>query len=113
MKRQTLTVILMVLATALEANAGTLADGKWTPANCGTRPEVPQIDSKNVEAYNRSVGQLNEWQKKAQAYNDCVVQEANADNTAIANAANAEQEKFRSDVNKINAASEAARKKLE
>lgn len=113
MKRQILTATLIALAGGLPASAGTLVDGQWTAAGCGTPPGAPKLDFSDVDAYNRSVEQITDWQRKAQAYNDCIVQEANADNAAIAKSANAEQEKFRSAVDEINAASQAARSKLE
>ncbi len=52
---------------------------------------VPVIDQSSVDAYNQSVKAINDWQQKANAYNGCLIKEANADNTLIANSANGEQ----------------------
>ncbi|WP_232020302.1 hypothetical protein [Methylocaldum marinum] len=113
MKRQMTTAILLALTVVPEIHAGTLADGKWSPANCGTQPTAPEIDSRSVDAYNRSLKQVREWQQKAQAYNDCIVKEANADNAVIAEAANAEQARFRAEVEQIGAVAADAKAKLD
>ncbi|CAI8960859.1 hypothetical protein [Methylocaldum szegediense] len=107
------TIVLLTALTAIGAQAGTLTDGKWTPSNCGTQTAPPEIDSRSVEGYNRSLKAVREWQQKTQAYNDCVVKEANADNAAIAEAANAEQARFRAAVERISAEAAAIKAKLE
>ncbi|MDD5034435.1 MAG: hypothetical protein PHE55_06720 [Methylococcaceae bacterium] len=56
---------------------------------------------------------VREWQQQAQAYNDCVVREANADSEIIAKSANAEQEQFRAAVEKIKATASATKAKLD
>lgn len=101
------------LLLGLSAQAGTLADGKWSATNCGTLPPSPEIDDSGVEAYNASLKAVKAWQQAAQAYANCVVGEANADNEAIAKAANAEQERFKAAVAEISAAAKAAKAKLD
>jgi hypothetical protein len=113
MKRQTLVAALIALTAALQIQAGTLAGGRWTPSGCGAAPVPPAIDSGSVDAYNRSLETARAWQRKAQGYNDCVVGEANADNAAIAEAANAEQARFRAAVEQTNGAAAAAKAKLD
>lgn len=113
MKRRTLTAALVMLIVALEIHAGTLADGKWSPASCGTRPAAPEIDSRSVDAYNRSLKAARDWQQKAQAYNDCIVKEANADNSVIAETANDEQARFRAEVEQLGAVATVAKAKLD
>ncbi|MGH8550004.1 MAG: hypothetical protein ACRERU_15650 [Methylococcales bacterium] len=113
MKRQIPTATLMALAAVLEPSAGTLSGGQWSPADCGTQPVIPKLDSSSVEAYNASLKEIRDWQQKAQAYNDCIVREANADNAIIAKAANAEQDRFRAAVEQIGAEATAAKAKLD
>ncbi len=95
------------------ANAGTMVNGNWVPADCGVKPEVPSVDDKDVDAYNKSVAAINDWQQKARTYYECLIKEANADNNVIADTANREQAAYRETVQKIGAAVEAAKKKLD
>ncbi|MGH8476286.1 MAG: hypothetical protein ACRER2_11050 [Methylococcales bacterium] len=113
MKRQIPTAMLIALAAVLNASAGTLSGGKWSPANCGIQPVIPKLDSSNVEAYNASHKEIRDWQRNAQAYNDCLVREANSDNAIIAKAANTEQERFRAAVEKIGAEGTATKARLD
>jgi hypothetical protein len=113
MRIQTVVTTLATLGAILNANAGTLANGKWTASGCGTIAAAPAVDAGGIDAYNRSLKQIREWQPQAQAYIDCIVKEANADNATIVKFANAEQERFRDDVAKIKAAADDAKKQLE
>lgn len=106
-------VLFTALTAAINAEAGTLTDGKWTATNCGTQAAPPEIASRSVDGYNRSLKAVLDWQQKTQAYNDCVVKEANADNAAIAEAANAEQARFRAAVERISAEAAAIKAKLD
>lgn len=101
------------LSISFGANAGTLNNGSWSPSGCGTRPEAPVIDSTNAEAFNRSINLINTWQKQTQTYHDCMVREANADASAINQAASAEQAKINEASEKLNADANLARNKLE
>lgn len=92
---------LCLLAVCETAIGGNLSSGQWTAAGCGKEPAPPTIESGSVEAYNRSLKLVREWQQKAQDYNSCVVKEANADNEAIARAANAQQARFKAAVGEI------------
>jgi hypothetical protein len=98
---------------AISGTAGTITNGIWTPNSCGTEPAVPVIEQGSVDVYNQSVKAINDWQQKANAYNGCVIKEANADNSLIANAANIEQAKFKSTIEKIQAETAAAKAKLD
>jgi len=113
MKNHNIIKIFVLLAVASHARAGTFADGVWVPANCGTAPAAPVVDDSSVKAYNDSLKDVKDWQRKAQAHNDCVVAEANADNEAIAKAANAEQERFRAAAADIGTAAAAAKARLD
>ena len=93
--------------------AGTIANGKWSPGGCGTEPVVPFIEQSSVDAYNKSVKVINEWQKKASTYNTCLINEANTDNALIAKTANEEQSRFRAAVEKIKTETDAAKAKLD
>jgi hypothetical protein len=108
-----LRLLTIALAAPLYVNAGTLIDGKWSLATCGSKPEVPTIDQTNVETFNQSVAQINDWQQQAKAYYECLVKEANADNAVIADTANAAQADYRAAVERIGKEADAAKKKLE
>ncbi len=106
-------VAISMCCTAGAANAGTLVKGNWVPADCGAKPAVPSVDDRDVDAYNKSVAAINDWQQKARAYYECLIKEANADNNVIADTANREQAEYRETVGKIGSAVEAAKKKLD
>lgn len=110
-KRLFFTAALM-LAT-VSGTAGTIVNGSWSPNSCGTEPVVPVIDQSSVDAYNQSVKAINDWQQKAHAYNGCLIKEANADNSLIANIANDEQARLRAALEKIQAETAAAKTKLD
>ena len=74
---------------------------------------VSVIEKSSVDAFNNSVKVINEWQQKANAYNGCLIKEANVDNALIANTANEEQARFRAAIEKIKAETEAAKAKLD
>ena len=103
----------IMLFTTLPCTAGNISNGTWTPSNCGTEPPIPVLDLSTVEAFNESIKIINEWQKKANTYNECVIKEANADNNTIANAANAEQARLKAAFDKIKAETTAAKAKLD
>ncbi len=95
------------------ADAGTLSGGHWSAAGCGREPAPPAIESSSAEAYNASLERVREWQQRAQAYNTCVVQEANGDNEAIAKAANAQQARFKAAVSEIQGRATAINARLD
>lgn len=105
--------IAAMMLTAVSGTSGTITNGVWTPSSCGTEPMVPVIDQENVDAYNLSVKAINHWQQKANVYNGCLIKEANADNSLIANAANEEQAWFKATIEKIQAETTAAKAKLD
>ncbi|KIO49206.1 hypothetical protein [Nitrosospira sp. NpAV] len=112
MKRIALLVAPALLTVVFAANAGTLNDGNWSPSGCGTLSEAPAVDSSNVDAINKSISAVNEWQKQVQSYDECMIKEANADTAAIANSANAQQTRYREASQKINAEAAAGREKF-
>ncbi|WP_262965578.1 hypothetical protein [Methylobacter psychrophilus] len=112
LKKAFITAIFFV-ATVSVGTAGTINNGTWLPSACGAEPEVPVIKQDNVETYNQSIKMINEWQQKANAYNSCVINEANADNAVIAKMATEHQNKFRAVVEKIKSATDAAKAKLD
>lgn len=101
------------MLAAVPAMAGTIANGTWTPTGCGAEPKVPLIEHDNIDAYNKSVRAINDWQQKANDYNSCLIKEANADNTLIANSANDEQARLRATIEKIQAETASAKAKLD
>jgi hypothetical protein len=100
-------------AAAFTAQAGVLGPEGWRPAGCGEFPHTPTVDSSSAEAFNKSIGAINEWQKQLQAYNDCMVKEANADSTAINKGANATQTRINAEIEKVNQDATAGKQKVE
>ncbi len=92
--------IFMLFCTS--SYAGTLVDGTWSPSACGEKPIAPGIDAGSVDGFNRSLETIRVWQEKANAYNACMIDEANTDNALIAETANEAQEKFQAEVERIN-----------
>ena len=100
-------------AAAFTAQAGVLGPEGWAPTGCGALPQKPIIDSSSAEAFNKSIGTINEWQKQLQAYHDCMVKEANADSTAVNKGATAEQARINEAIEKVNQDATAGRQKVE
>jgi hypothetical protein len=100
-------------AAAFTAQAGVLGPEGWVPAGCGAMPPAPIIDSSSAEAFNKSIGTINEWQKQLQSYHDCMVKEANADGAAINKAATAGQARINEAIEKVNQDATAGRQKVE
>jgi len=105
-------LVVAIFGIISVANAGGLTNGNWSPAGCGARPEPPVIDSTSVGAYNRSIAQVNDWQKQMQIYHDCVIKEANSDIAAINQAATAEQARINQASGNLNADLNRGRDKL-
>lgn len=95
------------------AQAGNLANGGWTPRNCGVKPSAPSIADDSVETFNKSIAAINNWQQQAKVYFECLIKEANTDNGIIADTANKEQAEYRKSVEAIGVAADAAKKKLD
>ncbi len=111
-KRAYLSLALMTASISV-CTAGSINFNVWTPSACGNEPEVPVIKQDNIETYNQSIKTINEWQQAANAYNTCVVNEANTDNALIAKTANEKQNKFRLAVEKIKIDTDAAKALLD
>jgi hypothetical protein len=95
------------------SEAGSLANGKWQATGCGIKPPAPKINIDSVDAFNQSIKDINTWQAKAQEYYNCMVKEANVDNDTIAKSANAAQDEFKLEVNRIQKEAETAKATLE
>jgi hypothetical protein len=113
MIQKTFFTAIILVAGISAGTAGTISNGAWSPSACGAEPEVPVVEQGNVETYNQSIKTINDWQQKANAYNSCVINEANADNALIVKTATEGQNKFRAAVEKIKTATDAAKAKLE
>ncbi|HNR10264.1 MULTISPECIES: hypothetical protein [Nitrosomonas] len=111
--KQSIFFLTALILFHASSNAGTLVNGTWSPMGCGERPVAPVVSAASVEDYNRSAEAINEWQKRAQQYNSCLVDEANADNALIARTANDQQAKFREEIDRINAETDKARAELD
>lgn len=112
MMKKTLFTTAMLVLSISAGTAGTITNGVWSPGSCGTELKAPAVVTTNVEAYNQSVKDINDWQQKASTYNNCVIQEANADNALIAKTANDEQARFQAEIERIKVETTAASTKL-
>ncbi len=112
MIKQTFLNLAILLSVNSVSFAGTIANGVWSPSACGTEPVAPAIEQDSIDAYNKSVKAINDWQTKAQAFNECVINEANADNAIIAKTANDQQSRLHGILDKIKSDMVAAKAKL-
>ena len=106
-------VTSLAFTTAFSTHAGVLGPEGGAPAGCGTMPQSPIIDSSSADAFNKSIGTINEWQKQLQTYHDCLVKEANTDNAAINQGATAEQKRINEAIEKASQDATAGRQKVE
>ncbi|MGR8981334.1 MAG: hypothetical protein ACU84H_14750 [Gammaproteobacteria bacterium] len=113
MKRLAFVYGILMLAAASTVPAGTLSEGVWSPNGCGDEPEMPSPDSSSLDAYNESLGEINDWQRRSEKYFDCVAKEATADNTLIAKTANDAQAKYRQAVDDIHRQADELKTELE
>jgi outer membrane autotransporter protein len=107
-----LTLCVCLLQLSGIAQAGSLVNGEWKTSNCGQKPMPPALDVRDIDAYNKSVTAVNEWQQQSGTYFECQVKEANDDNKVIAEKANAEQAYYRKTLESIGATLEAGKNKL-
>lgn len=112
MKRIVLFAAPVMLAVTFAANAGTLNNESWSPNGCGAMPEAPAVNSNSVDTINQSIAAVNDWQKLLQAYDECMIREANADTAVIADSAKAQQTQYRGASEKITAEVAAGREKF-
>ena len=113
MKQRIFFILAMVLTAISTGIAGTITNQVWSPSGCGTEPIAPVIEQDSIDAYNKSIKAINDWQIKAQAFNECVIKEANADSALIAKTANDQQNRLRSVMDKIKSDTDAAKATLE
>jgi hypothetical protein len=113
MFKKILFVLVILVSTVSVAKAGSISKGVWSPTACGTQPVTPVVEQNSIEAYNKSITVVNEWQQKANDFMNCVINEANADNGLIAKTANEEQAQFRRLIDKVKADTDAAKDKLD
>lgn len=97
---------------ASTAQAGVIVSGVWSPTTCGPKPEAPQLNLSNADAYNASVVQVNTYRQGIRPYVDCVVKEANADIQAITQSASSTQQGAKTANDKIQADVKAAEEKF-
>jgi hypothetical protein len=65
MIQRTFITVLIMVATVSVGTAGIITKGT---SGCRTEPVVPVIEQNSVDAYNKSVKAINEWQQKANTY---------------------------------------------
>ena len=107
------TALAFVVLFSIELNAGSLTNGVWASSHCGAKPETPLVDDKDVDTYNKSVANINDWQQKAKPYYACLVNEANVDNGVVIESANREQAEYKKNFETIKVALETAAKKVD
>lgn len=90
--RSACAVLPFALFAVAAAHAGTVADGSWKSAQCGTRPPLAKLDLSDADAYNASIGAVDTYRHAIRAYLDCLAKEGNADIQAIAASIKAEQQ---------------------
>jgi hypothetical protein len=112
MKKNQAWLVLILSAVLSSAEAGTINQGIWSPVNCGEKPVAPLIPDSDVKAFNAAMNQINDWQTKVKVYFECLVKEANADNTIVAESANRQQAEHQKLVESLNQQIDAAEKKL-
>lgn len=113
MTQRTFLTMAILLAAVSVGTAGTITNGSWSASGCGPEPVAPAIELSSIDAYNRSIKAINDWQTKAHAFNECVIKEANADSALISKTANDQQSRLRSVFDKIKNDMDAAKAKLE
>ena len=94
------------------AGAGTIDKGAWSPGVCGTRPEAPQLDLRNPDAYNKSIEGVNAYRLSIRTYLECLTNEANGDIQTITKSASDAQRAAREANEAILADVKAADKKF-
>lgn len=104
--------LCLLMLSVATAQAGTLAEGAWSPSGCGVKPEAPALDFKNEKTYNLSVDAVNAYLQSLHVYIDCLVQEANVDIRTTTQAANAAQQAVAVEREKILAEVKAAEAKF-
>ena len=112
MLKKTICLLMMFISQASIVKAGTVTDGVWSPSTCGAKPIIPVIKQATVEDYNKSITVINEWQRKANNFTNCLINEANADNALIAKTANEQQKKFKLTVDNIKSHADVAKANL-
>lgn len=113
MKQSVFIFILLLLVHVAPSNAGSLANGSWSPSGCGEYPEPPVVDSTSADKFNRSVDAINDWQDRALKYHSCLVDEANADSKLITDTANDIQAKFQEEIDRVVTEADNAKAELE
>jgi hypothetical protein len=113
MIQRTFFTVTILLATISVSTAGTITNEVWSPSGCGIEPSAPITEQDSIDAYNKSIKAINDWQQKIQAFNECMIKEANADNALITKTANNQQSRLRAVLDKIKSDLDAAKAKLE
>ena len=108
MKKNQAWLVLILSAVLSSAEAGTINQGIWSPE----KPVAPLSPDSDVKAFNAAMNQINDWQTKVKVYFECLVKEANADNTIVAESANRQQAEHQKLVESLNQQIDAAEKKL-
>jgi hypothetical protein len=109
---RTFAAVALATFAAATAQAGTIQNGTWTPSGCTDPGDVPHLNSKNADAFNKSAKVAQEWQGKAKVYADCLNGEAKADQQAIITGANGAIGKINDEIKAMGEEQAAAVEKL-
>lgn len=110
---RTLAAVTLAVFAAGMAQAGTIQNGTWTAsAGCPDPGEVPHLNAKSPEAFNKSAKLAQDWQGKAKVYADCVNSEAKVDQQAIITGANGSIGKINDEIKAMGDEQTAAVEKL-
>lgn len=99
--------LVLLLAAAGSARAGTITNGVWTPTGCGQEPTVPTIDLSSESAFSKTLNASDAYDAADGKYVDCVVKEANTDSAPIVNAAQAARDRRKAALAKLQADTDA------
>jgi uncharacterized coiled-coil protein SlyX len=113
MRQSALFAVILLSAVSSVCSAGTIAKGVWSPSGCGAEPPAPQVNQTTVENFNKSIKPINDWQDKMNAFNTCLVKEANDDLASVNKSVTERQAKLKALLDKVQADTTAASAKLE
>jgi len=87
-----LSLFPLIIVVTIHAEAGTISNNNWAPSSCGSAPVAVRLDLNNLDAYNGSVGAVNDYRKNSRTYVDCLIHEANSDIQSITKSAKSAQQ---------------------
>jgi len=111
-KNKLLSLFPLIVVATIHAEAGTIVNNNWTPSGCGPAPVPASLDLANLDAYNASVGAVNDFRKNNSTYVNCLIREANSDIQTITKSAKSAQQAAHDTDDKIIEDEKVAEKKF-